>query len=182
MQLTRLTAFTLLGFALGTAVALSVPHFLNDKLLVSAQSVSSETPSQDATPPQSRNRQNLLRKGRSQKMGQLFQNLNLTPDQTQKLKSIRQEYKDPIREQQRNLREARQVMQQMIGTNTPASTVLSKFQEVQQMQQSLSQLRFKSLLAMREVLTSAQRQQLAQQMMARQGQSDRKGLRNRPQK
>jgi periplasmic protein CpxP/Spy len=176
MQLTRLTAFTLLGFALGTAVALSVPHFLNDKLLVSAQSVSSETPSQDATPPQSRNRQNLLRKG------QLFQNLNLTPDQTQKLKSIRQEYKDPIREQQRNLREARQVMQQMIGTNTPASTVLSKFQEVQQMQQSLSQLRFKSLLAMREVLTSTQRQQLAQQMMARQGQSDRKGLRNRPQK
>jgi periplasmic protein CpxP/Spy len=65
----------------------------------------------------------------------------------------------------------------MIGSNTPAATVLSKFQEVQQMQQSLNQLRFKSLLAMREVLTPAQRQQLAQQMMNRQ--AERKGLRNR---
>jgi periplasmic protein CpxP/Spy len=176
MQLTRLTAFTLLGFALGTAAALSVPHFLNDKLPVNAQSVSRE----DATTPQSVG-QNQPRRGRSQKMGQLFQNLNLTPEQTQKLKSIRQEYKDPIREQQRNLREARQVMQQMIGNNTPASAVLSKFQAVQQMQQSLNQLRFKSLLAMREVLTPAQRQQLAQQMMNRQGQSERKRLRNKPQ-
>jgi periplasmic protein CpxP/Spy len=180
MQLTRLTAFTLLGFALGTAVALSVPHFLNDKLPVNAQSISSEQPSGDATTPPSDQR-NRVKKGRSPKMGQLFQNLNLTPEQTQKLKSIRQEYKDPIREQQRNLREARQAMQQMIGSNTPAATVLAKFQEVQQMQQSLNQLRFKSLLAMREVLTPAQRQQLAQQMMNRQGQSQRKGLQNRPQ-
>jgi periplasmic protein CpxP/Spy len=176
MQLTRLTAFTLLGFALGAAVALSVPHFLNDKLPVNAQSVSNDRSSEDATTPLSE-RGNRVEKGRSPKMGQLFQNLNLTPDQTQKLKSIRQQYKDPIREQQRNLREARQAMQQMIGSNTPAATVLSKFQEVQQMQQSLNQLRFKSLLAMREVLTPAQRQQLAQQMMNRQ--AERKGLRNR---
>jgi periplasmic protein CpxP/Spy len=176
MQLTRLTAFTLLGFALGAAVALSVPHFLNDKLPVNAQSVSNDRSSEDATTPLSE-RRNRVEKGRSPKMGQLFQNLNLTPDQTQKLKSIRQQYKDPIREQQRNLREARQAMQQMIGSNTPAATVLSKFQEVQQMQQSLNQLRFKSLLAMREVLTPAQRQQLAQQMMNRQ--AERKGLRNR---
>jgi periplasmic protein CpxP/Spy len=179
MQLTRLTAFTLLGFALGTAVTLSVPHFLNDKLPVNAQSLYREGSSKDAANPQPEGGK--LQRGRSQKMGQLFQTLNLTPEQTQKLKSIRQEYKDPIREQQRNLREARQVMQQMIGNNTPASAVLSKFQEIQQMQQSLNQLRFKSLLAMREVLTPAQRQQLAQQMMNRQNQSDRKGLRNRTQ-
>jgi periplasmic protein CpxP/Spy len=180
MQLTRLTAFILLGFALGTALALSVPHLLNYKLPVSAQSVSSENSSKDTATPQPEGG-NQPRRERSQKMGQLFQSLNLTPDQAQKLKSIRQEYKDPIREQQRSLREARQAMQQMIGSNTPASTVLSKFQEVQQMQQSFNQLRFKSLLAMREVLTPAQRQQLAQQMMNRQGQSVRKGLRNRTQ-
>jgi periplasmic protein CpxP/Spy len=177
MQLTRLTAFTGLGFALGTAVALSVPHFLNDKLPVGAQSVPSENRSEDRAAPQT-DAGNQTKRVRSQKLGQLFQNLNLTPEQTQKLKSIRQEYKNPIREQQRNLREARQAMQQMIGSNAPASNVLSKFQEVQQMQQSLNQLRFKSLLAMREVLTPTQRQQLAQQMMNRQGQSQRKGLRN----
>jgi periplasmic protein CpxP/Spy len=178
MQLTRLTAFTLLGFALGTAVALGVPYFLDDKLPVSAQSVSSEQRSEDKAAPQI-DADHQPRRGRSPKMGQLFQALNLTTEQTQKLKSIHQEYKNPIREQQRNLREARQAMQQMIGSNTPAATVLSKFQEVQQMQQSLTQLRFKSLLAMREVLTTIQRQQLAQQMKTRQ--AERKGLRNKSQ-
>ena len=180
MQLTRLTVFTGLGFALGAAIALGVPHFLNEKLPVSAQSVSSENRTEDRAAPQT-DASNQPRKVRSQKVGQLFQNLNLTLEQTQKLKSIRQEYKKPIREQQRNLRAARQAMRQMIGSSTSASDVLSKFQEVQQLQQSLNQLRFKSLLAMREILTSTQRQQLAQQMINRQGQSQRKNLQNSPQ-
>ncbi|WP_404785451.1 Spy/CpxP family protein refolding chaperone [Altericista sp. CCNU0014] len=180
MQLTRPTAFTFLGFALGAAVALSIPHFTNDKLPVSAQSASGERLPEEtaalqtdtANPPQN---------ARSQRMSQMFQRLNLTPDQIQKLKSIRREYKDRIRDRQRGVREARQAMQQMFGSDTPSSTVLSKFQDVQQKQQSLNQLRFKSLLEMREVLTPAQRQQLADRMGNRKGKSQRKSLLNRPQ-
>jgi periplasmic protein CpxP/Spy len=179
MKLTRLTAFTVLGFALGAGVALSIPHLINITLPVSAQSASSLNPSEETATPQPEPR-NQANNGRGNAMGQLFQSLNLTPEQMQKLKSVQKENKDQIREQQRSLRAIRLEMQQMLGNNTPSATVLSKFQDVQQKQQSLNQLRFKSLLAMREVLTPTQRQQLSQQMMKRQGKSQRKGLLNRP--
>jgi periplasmic protein CpxP/Spy len=164
MKLTRLTAFTVLGFTLGVAVALSIPHMINLKLPVQAQATSSNNPVSEG-----------------KRMGQFFQSLNLTPDQRKKLKSVQQEYQGQIREQQRNVQEARQTMQQMLGNNTPSATVLAKFQDLQQMQQSLGQLRFKSLLAMREVLTPTQRQELATQMMNRQNKLQKKGDLNRSQ-
>ena len=177
MNLTRLTAFTVLGFTLGVAVALSVPHFIN-RIPVQAQAASSGNLSGEETAPPP-NSVNQRRNDRAKRMGQLFQSLNLTPDQRQKLKSVQQEYQSQIREQQRNVQEARQTMQQMLGSNTPSATVLAKFQDVQQMQQSLGQLRFKGLLAMREVLTPTQRQQLATQMMNRQNRLQKRGELNR---
>jgi periplasmic protein CpxP/Spy len=174
MKLTRLTAFTVLGFTLGVAVALSIPHVINLKLPVQAQASSSNNPVSEETAP-SPNSVSQRRNDRGKRIGQLFQSLNLTPDQRKKLKSVQQEYQGQIREQQRNVQEARQTMQQMLGNNTPSATVLAKFQDVQQMQQSLGQLRFKSLLAMREVLTPTQRQELATQMMNRQNKLQKKG-------
>ncbi len=175
MQLPRLTTSTLLGFALGTVATLTVPHLINFKLPVNAQSAPSEVSSATAQPvlPSDDIKS---RETRPKKMGQMFQRLNLTPDQIQKMRSIRQQYKDPIREQQRSIREARRAMQQTFGSVSPSSTVLSEFQAVQQKQQSLNQLRFKSLLAIREVLTPTQRQQLAEQMMSRQDKLQRKNL------
>jgi periplasmic protein CpxP/Spy len=175
MQLPRFTTSTLLGFALGTVATLTVPHLINFKLPVNAQSVPSEVPSGTAQPvlPSDDIKS---RETRPKKMGQMFQRLNLTPDQIQKMRSIRQQYKDPIREQQRSIREARRAMQQTFGSVSSSSTVLSEFQAVQQKQQSLNQLRFKSLLAIREVLTPTQRQQLAEQMMSRQDKLQRKNL------
>lgn len=180
MKLTRLTAFTVLGFTLGVAVALSIPHMINLKLPVQAQATSSNNPvSEETAPPPNAGSQR--RNERGKRMGQFFQSLNLTPDQRKKLKSVQQQYQGQIREQQRNVQEARQTMQQMLGNNTPSATVLAKFQDLQQMQQSLGQLRFKSLLAMREVLTPTQRQELATQMMNRQNKLQKKGELNRSQ-
>jgi periplasmic protein CpxP/Spy len=178
MKLTRLTAFTVLGFTLGVAAALSIPHIINLKLPVQAAS-SNNTVSEETAPPPNSGSQR--RNDRGKRMGQLFQSLNLTPDQRKKLKSVQQEYQGQIREQQRNVQEARQTMQQMLGNNTPSATVLAKFQDVQQMQQSLGELRFKSLLAMREVLTPTQRQELATQMMNRQNKLQKKGELSRSQ-
>jgi periplasmic protein CpxP/Spy len=180
MKLTRLTAFTVLGFTLGVAVALSIPHVISLKLPVQAQAASNNNLVSEETAP-SPNSGSQRRNDRGKRMGQLFQSLNLTPDQRKKLKSVQQEYQGQIREQQRNVHEARQTMQQMLGNNTPSARVLAKFQDVQQMQQSLGELRFKSLLAMREVLTPAQRQELATQMMNRQNKLQKKGELSRSQ-
>jgi periplasmic protein CpxP/Spy len=175
MQLSRLTTSTLLGFALGTVATLTVSHLINFKLPVNAQSVTSEAPSATAQPVLPSDDIKSRKEARPKRMG-MFQRLNLTPDQIQKMRSIRQQYKDPIREQQRSIREARRAMQQTFGSTSPSSAVLSEFQAVQQKQQSLNQLRFKSLLAIREVLTPTQRQQLAEQMMSRQDKLQRKNL------
>jgi periplasmic protein CpxP/Spy len=178
MKLTRLTTFTVLGFTLGVAVALSVPHVINLKLPVQAQAASgSKSVSEETAPPPNSGSQR--RNDRGKRMGQLFQSLNLNPDQRQKLKSVQQKYQGQIREQQRNVQQARQTMQKMLGSNTPSATVLAKFQDVQQMQQSLGQLRFKSLLAMREVLTPTQRQELATQMINRQNRLQKREKLNR---
>lgn len=176
MQPPRLTTSLLLGFALGTVATLTIPHLISLKLPVSAQSLPSGTPSSVDQAVSPSNDVEQRRVARPKKMGQMFQRLNLTPEQLQKMRSIRQQYKDPIREQQRSVREARREMQQNFGSASPSSAVLSEFQAVQQKQQSLNQLRFKSLLAIREVLTSTQRQQLAEQMMSRQGKLQRKNL------
>jgi periplasmic protein CpxP/Spy len=175
MQPTRLTAFTLLGFALGVTVALSVPHVINPRFSVSAQStVNANTSQTDQTDPTPSNAENQPRKLRPKRMGEIFQSLNLLPNQMQKLKSIRREYREQIRTQQMSVRETRQAMQQMIGGNTSSTAVLAKFEDLQQKQQSLNQLRFKSLLAMREILTLTQRQKLAEQMINRQTKLQRK--------
>ena len=155
---------------------LTIPRLINLKLPVNAQSISSETPSGTVQPVSSSDNVEQRRAARPKRMGQMFERLNLTPDQIQKMRSIRQQYKDPLREQQRSVREARRAMQQNFGSASPSSTVLSEFQTVQQKQQSLNQLRFKSLLAIREVLTPTQRQQLAEQMMSRQDKLQRKNL------
>jgi Spy/CpxP family protein refolding chaperone len=176
MQLSRLTTSMVLGVALGTVATLTIPHLINFKLPVSAQSFPNETPSAAEQAVPSSNDGEQRREARPKRMGQMFQRLNLTPEQIQKMRSIRQQYKDSIREQQRSVREARRAMQQNFGSASPSSAVLSEFQAVQQKQQSLNQLRFKSLLAIREVLTPTQRQQLAAQMMSRQDKLQRKNL------
>jgi periplasmic protein CpxP/Spy len=174
MQLPRLTPSMLLGFAIGTIATLTIPHLINVKLPVSAQSLPSATPSTVEQGIPSSNDVEQRRAVQLKRMGQMFQRLNLTPEQIQKMRSIRQQYKDPIREQQRSVKEARRAMQQTFGSASSSSAVLSEFQTVQQKQQSLNQLRFKSLLAIREVLTPTQRQQLAEQMMSRQDKLQRK--------
>lgn len=176
MQLSRLTTSMVLGVALGTVATLTIPHLINFRLPVSAQALQGETPLSAEQAVPSSNDGEGRRVARPKRMGQMFQRLNLTPEQIQKMRSIRQQYKDSIREQQRGVKEARRAMQQNFGSASPSSAVLSEFQAVQQKQQSLNQLRFKSLLAIREVLTPTQRQQLAEQMMSRQDKLQRKNL------
>lgn len=93
MQLSRLTTSMLLGFALGTVATLTITSFMSVKLPVSAQSLSSGTPSTEGQAAPSSKDVVPRREARPKRMGQLFQRLNLTPAQIQSMQSIRRQYK-----------------------------------------------------------------------------------------
>ncbi|MBD2104051.1 Spy/CpxP family protein refolding chaperone [Leptolyngbya sp. FACHB-261] len=96
-----------------------------------------------------------------------LQQLNLTPEQTQRLQAIRAQNQPGIRQRTQALRQAKQELRQLMAGTAPASQVQTKYRQVQALRQEIEQLRFDSMMAMREVLTSTQRQQLAQQLDGR---------------
>jgi periplasmic protein CpxP/Spy len=191
MPFSRSMTFTLLGVAMGAGIGLALPHVLtpnvstalfggistplllepNDNIL--ALEASPETTAQPSTNPR--------RPGNRGQIG-LFQQLKLSPSQKQKLIEVRKQYQGQLRDRQRATQQAQRELRSLLVGSASADTVRSKFTEFQQLQQSAATLRFQSLLAMREVLTSPQRQQLAELMM-RQKQNPRlgrKGLMEKP--
>ncbi|HEY9860196.1 MAG TPA: periplasmic heavy metal sensor, partial [Candidatus Obscuribacterales bacterium] len=72
------------------------------------------------------------------------------------------------------LRQAKQELGNLMAGNTDENTIRAKYNQVQQLEQEMANVRFESMLKMRTVLTPAQRQQFAQLMQQR-----RENYRNR---
>jgi Spy/CpxP family protein refolding chaperone len=116
---------------------------------------STATPATPATPRQ--------QAPRGQHRQQWIQQLNLTPDQVQKLESIRGQYKPQMEQAYSTLRQARRELLDLMASNTATdSQIREKHQQIQTLQQQLSDTRFEQLLAMRNVLNAEQRTQAAQ--------------------
>jgi Spy/CpxP family protein refolding chaperone len=98
---------------------------------------------------------------------QLMQELNLTQDQQQKLKAIYSQYNNQISQRKQALRQATKEFKSLMASNASADQVRTKHREVQGLRQQLEAVSFESMLAMREVLTPAQRSQFAQRMEQR---------------
>jgi periplasmic protein CpxP/Spy len=101
------------------------------------------------------------------KEGRLFEKLNLTADQKQKMQVIRDRYKDQISQRMQAVRQARQELETMISGTVNVSQIRDKHRQIMGLRQQLEEVRFESMLAMREVLTSEQRNQLSQLMQQR---------------
>lgn len=110
----------------------------------------------------------------------IMEQLNLSEEQTQELASIRQKYQPQIEPLMEQMRANRQEMQQMMTGNASPSDIRSKHQEISQIRQQLDNLRFESLLEMRQVLTPEQRQEFAQLMEERRETRGPRGRRARP--
>ena len=98
----------------------------------------------------------------------LSQELNLTPEQKQQLQAIHQQYKGQIKQQLRELRQAKQELGRLMAGTATVREVRLKYGEVEDLQQQLGVLRFESTLAMREVMTTEQRSRFSQLMQQRQ--------------
>ncbi len=116
--------------------------------------------------PTSPERQGPARLGNREREG-LLRALNLSQGQIQKLQTIKQRYHDRIRQNSRNLRQARQELLLLLTGTAANKDVRAKFRQVQSLDQQMTELRFESMMATREILTPEQRRQLAQQLQGR---------------
>ena len=88
----------------------------------------------------------------------LFQQLNLSSSQKERIKKIHSQYKQQIRKKNHNLSVLqKQLSDLMVGTESVES-IRAKNQQLVNLRQEIGKLRFESMLATREILTPQQRQ------------------------
>ncbi|MEM8777978.1 MAG: Spy/CpxP family protein refolding chaperone [Cyanobacteria bacterium P01_G01_bin.49] len=93
--------------------------------------------------------------------------LNLSDQQVQQLSTIRQKYRPQIEQLAEKARATGEELGQMMQGNASDSDLRIKHQEMTNLRQQMGDLRFESMLEMREVLTNEQRQEFVQLMQQR---------------
>lgn len=146
MSIRRISALAILMLTLGsTAAAIAVPN---------------------PTEPQTV-AQNKPQNRRGDKEGGMFEKLNLSADQKQKMQAVRDRYKDQISQRMQAVRQARQELQTMMAGANNTSQVRDKHRQIMGLRQQLEEVQFESMLSMREVLTPEQRSQWSQLIQQR---------------
>lgn len=130
--------------ALGGAVALAKPNsaFLPSNLLAQAP----------------------IERGPGAREPGWLKDLNLTPEQVQKIRALRNQDQNRLSQQRRALRQAHQELRELMASNAPAEQVRQKYDQVKALRQQLGDAQFNNMLAMRELLTPEQRRKFADQM------------------
>ncbi|NET34424.1 MAG: Spy/CpxP family protein refolding chaperone [Cyanothece sp. SIO1E1] len=98
-----------------------------------------------------------------------LQELDLSPEQSEQIQSIREQArpeKESLREQ---LREARTQLQSLLSSNATDGQLRQQHQQIQELHQQLSDQRFENMLAIRQILTPEQRTQAAEFISQRRG-------------
>lgn len=92
--------------------------------------------------------------------GRVLKQLNLSPEQLQKLKTIRDRQVTQIRDLGQQSRQANKELRDMLAGTESSDVIRSKHTQVLNLQQELRKQHFERMLAMREILTPQQRSQL----------------------
>ncbi|MCU0537657.1 MAG: Spy/CpxP family protein refolding chaperone [Hydrococcus sp. Prado102] len=99
--------------------------------------------------------------------GKFLEQLNLSEPQKQQISSIRQKYRGQIEQLQEQTMEAQKELFDMMAGTQSIDAIRSKREETASLREKLGNLRFESMLEMREVLTPQQRAQVAQRLQQR---------------
>ncbi len=149
MSIRRISAIAVLMFTLGsTTAAIAVPSPVASPQTVAPQNKAPNRP--------------------AGKEGGVFDKLNLSADQKQKIQAVRDQYKGQITQRMEAVRQARQELKTMMAGTASASQIRDKNTQITGLKKQLDDVQLESTLAMREILTPAQRTQLAQLMKQRQ--------------
>lgn len=98
-----------------------------------------------------------------------LQDLDLTPDQMQKIQSIRSQYQDSLMRQKQAARQAQQELRSQMASDASTDQIREKYRQVQTLRQQVADTQFNSMLEMRQVLTPQQRQKFAERMERHRG-------------
>ncbi|HEY9297369.1 MAG TPA: Spy/CpxP family protein refolding chaperone [Phormidium sp.] len=146
MSIRRISAVAFLMLTLcSTAAAIAVPNPLEP-----------ETIAQNQRPNRPAGRE-----------GGMFEKLNLSADQKQKMQAVRDRYKDQLSQRMQAVRQARQELDTMMSGTVNASEIREKHRQIMGLRQQFEEVQFENTLALRELLTPEQRSQLAQLMQQR---------------
>ncbi len=97
-----------------------------------------------------------------------LQQLNLTPDQAQKVQAIRDQYNLDLAQRRQALKQAKQELQDLMVSTASEDQVREKHSQVETLEQQLRSVGFEQMLAIRQVLTPEQRTQAAEIIQKRQ--------------
>ncbi len=153
MSLRRVSVLAALVLSCGSAVAL-----INSNPFLSQAIAQSPAQSPEGQPGDQR---------RSDRKAQLMRELNLTPEQTQRLQTIQSQYRNQTEQRNQAVRQAHQELIDLMAGTAPENQIREKYRQVETLKQQAAEVRFTSLLAMREVLTPEQRRQFAEGMQNR---------------
>ena len=95
-------------------------------------------------------------------VGNLVKELNLSPDQIQRLQQLQKNARGKTTERRQALQTARQELNQLLSGNASSDQIRQKRQQVQALQREIADANFENTLAIRELLTPEQRVKLQQ--------------------
>lgn len=101
---------------------------------------------------------------KGEKSERLMKKLNLTSEQRNKIADIRSKYQPKFDSLNEQIRNEREILGEMMRTNQGENQMRSQHQKIVSLSQQIQNLRFESMLEMREVLTPEQRQEWANMM------------------
>ncbi|BAQ63813.1 hypothetical protein GM3709_578 [Geminocystis sp. NIES-3709] len=101
---------------------------------------------------------------RGKDKGDMLEKLNLSTEQQQQMQSIRTKYQPQMETLKQQMRTEKDKLRQMMTNNDSQNNLRSQHSKITSLSQQMGDLRFQSMLEMREVLTPEQRQQWNQMM------------------
>ncbi|TYQ25861.1 periplasmic heavy metal sensor [Pseudanabaena sp. UWO311] len=111
--------------------------------------------------------------------GRMLKQLNLSTEQLQKLKSIRDRDLTRIRELAQQSRQANTELRDLLDGSESSDVIRAKHNQALNLQQELRKQHFERMLAMREVLTPQQRSQLKEIMQKNRPNHPRENMKDR---
>lgn len=99
--------------------------------------------------------------------GRLLEKLNLTDFQREQIRGIQAKYAENIQQNHQDLHNAYEELRTMMIDDTSDELIRNKYQDIMNMRLRSSDLRFETMLEVRNVLTIEQRQELADLMEQR---------------
>ncbi|MBN3958182.1 Spy/CpxP family protein refolding chaperone [Nostoc sp. NMS8] len=144
MLIRRVSILAAAMIALGSTIALAKPTLISQQVIA-------------------QNPTGVTRPNRAKSEGWL-KDLNLTSQQLQQIKQIRNQSKQQIAQKSQEIRQGQQELHDLIAGTATKEQVRGKYNQIKLLKQQLSDTQFENTLAIREILNPEQRQKFADRM------------------